>query len=207
MRIADKICRRTDLKSGVQRESLGRLFGTGENMGHVFAIEVLDGGRDVNLTGAEVTAYFIKPNNSTVTIAGDTYCSTAGNVCTVALPEECYTVTGRFTFTVCLTLDGVMHAVYSASGYVSRSSTDQIDDNTVTVTLGELKDRIDALNDSIPQDYGDMTRYIHAVCEAHTVSEFTDPVPAPLAKVQEEKVSGTKVRLSGQTSAPEGFTA
>lgn len=169
MSISDKIRKTTDLDRGVELHQLGRLFGTDETNGHTFQITVIDQGEPVDLTGASLVGYFVKSDDVTVTIDG-TNVSASGNVATVSLPTNCYTVTGRFTFLIRATLNGVIHAIYYATGYVVRSYTDQIDSTVTVRTLDELEARINALEGrvatvvaSIPPDYDTLNKSLEKI--------------------------------------------
>ena len=104
-------------------ENMAGLLYAGEQDAHVFVIGAARGDLPVTLTGA-VTAYFIRPDDSTVVITGEISHGRA----TVTLPQSCYAQTGRFQLTVFVTEDGVKTAIYCACGNVRQTTTTAIVD-------------------------------------------------------------------------------
>lgn len=100
----------------------GTLYAT-ENQAHTFVIHCTQAGEDVTLSGT-VTANFIRPDNETVVMSG----SIVDGAAEVDLAQSCYTQTGRFVFTIFVTLDEVKTAVYSLTGNVKQTTTDTIVD-------------------------------------------------------------------------------
>ena len=100
----------------------------------------------VDLSGAGVTAYFVRADGMTIPLTGETN----GNKASVLLPAACYAVMGRFSLVIKLSLnDGTadsINTVFWGEGAVSRSRTDVvIDPDSVIPSLEELLAQIEAM--------------------------------------------------------------
>lgn len=164
MSISDKIIRTVDLQKGILPHRLGRLFATGETKGHEFQISVYDGGTPVDLTGATVLGYFTPSGSSSNEVEGGTV---SGNTCTISLSAACYTRSGYFEFDIRLTKDGITHTIYYATGYMVTSYNEPIDTTPTKMTLDQiqqkivdLKNQAKAVEDSIPEDYTELTEHV-----------------------------------------------
>lgn len=164
MSISDKIIRTVDLQKGSLPHRLGRLFATGETKGHEFQISVYDGGTPVDLTGATVLGYFTRSDGSSKEVEGGTV---SGNTCTISLSAACYTRSGYFEFDIRLTKDGITHTIYYATGYMVTSYNEPIDTTPTKMTLDEIQQKIvdlktqaKAVEDSIPEDYTELTEHV-----------------------------------------------
>lgn len=62
----------------------------GDNAAHIWEVEITNDGVAVPLTGFTVTGYFVKSDNTTVTVTG----SVSGNIARVTLTPACYTMPG-----------------------------------------------------------------------------------------------------------------
>ena len=129
-----------DLEKPLAMTPLRHALVSGDEMGDRFDIAVLRGGQPAQMTGAGVTAYFIRcADGATVVVNG----TASGNTVSVTLPESCYALPGRFTLTVKVSMGGVRHAVFACEGAVLRSSTDTlIDPGQMIPSLDDLLSQI-----------------------------------------------------------------
>lgn len=100
----------------------------------------------VDLSGAGVTAYFVRADGMTIPLVGET----KGSKASVLLPAACYAVMGRFSLVIKLSLDDgtadSISTVFWGEGAVSRSRTDVvIDPDSVIPSLEELLAQIAAM--------------------------------------------------------------
>lgn len=100
----------------------------------------------VDLSGAGVTAYFVRADGMTIPLVGET----KGSKASVLLPAACYAVMGRFSLVIKLSLDDgtadSIITVFWGEGAVSRSRTDVvIDPDSVIPSLEELLAQIAAM--------------------------------------------------------------
>ena len=124
-----------DLERGVERTLIRPTLLTGDSQAHTFRLTVTRGGVNAAITGASVSAYFVRADGVTVPITG----SVEGSVALVTLPEGCYRVPGRFQLVVKLALDGAVSAVFWGDGAVAASDTDAIlDEDGVIPSLDEV---------------------------------------------------------------------
>ena len=124
-----------DLERGVERTLIRPALLTGDRKAHTFRLTVKRGGEDAAITGASVSAYFVRADGVTVPITG----SVDGSSALVTLPEGCYRVPGRFQLVVKLALDGAVSAVFWGDGAVAASDTDAIlDEEGVIPSLDEV---------------------------------------------------------------------
>lgn len=131
-----------DLSRGIIREALRPVFATGDKNGHTFEISVKRGGAAVTLTGASVSAYFIRADRSTVPISG----SVSGSKASVTLLAACYNVPGRFSLVIRLAMDGDVATIFAGDGAMLQASTDTIvDPENVVPSLSDLLAQVAAM--------------------------------------------------------------
>ena len=142
MAVQNVLSRTVDLAEGVRLDRLGRLFAEGDRGAAAFEIALTRGGAAVPLTGATITGWFIRADETTVAVAG----TASGNVARLALPQACYAQTGRFSLVIKADTDGVSTAIYWADGTVTRTSTDAtVDPEHVVPDLPALLAQIEAM--------------------------------------------------------------
>ena len=101
----------------VSVEDLSGMTFQGEYGGHTFEVSgVDDSGSAVQLSGT-VTAVFLRADNAAISISG----SLSSGKAVVTLTSDCYTVPGRFLFTIFTTANSQKTAIYSATGNVVRT--------------------------------------------------------------------------------------
>ena len=108
----------------------------GDKGAHQFVLNFIDAeGKDVDLTGAEVGLYCIRPDNKTVYIAGQV----ENNCAVVALTEQCYAYSGRVKCTVTVSKNGTFISALRVWITIGVSSTDAIvDPGEVIPSLQDL---------------------------------------------------------------------
>lgn len=131
-----------DLARGIIREALRPVFATGDKNGHTFEISVKRDGAAVTLTGASVSAYFIRADRSTVPISG----SVSGSKASVTLLAACYNVPGRFSLVIRLAMDGDIATIFAGDGAMLQAATDTIvDPENVVPSLSDLLAQVAAM--------------------------------------------------------------
>lgn len=146
----------------VSIEDLSGMTFQGENGGHTFEISgVDDSGSAVSISGT-VTAVFLRADNAAISISG----SVSSGKAVATLTQNCYTVPGRFLFTIFVTANSQKTAIYSATGNVARTEgtatgsvpplvTDSIQTGSITAS-GDVT--VGGVVDVVPRRcYGDMT--------------------------------------------------
>lgn len=124
-----------DLAKGIQMVRLGRLFASNDKAAHTINVRVLDDGKIADLTGQTISAYFIRPDNATVTISG----TLTDNVASVTLPSSCYANSGHFSIIIKAVSTNVTTAIFWGDGTITRSTTDTIvDPENIIPSLEEL---------------------------------------------------------------------
>ena len=87
-----------DLHSGsVFRNFVCRAIAEGDASGDQFGVRVLKDGQEVSLSGATVSAFFIRADGATVVIDSS---EKDGSTCWVTLPKSCYIEPGSFKLTI-----------------------------------------------------------------------------------------------------------
>lgn len=144
------IKRTVDLAAGVTLDRLDRLFAQDNKDAHIFDITVMSGGEAVDLSDANIKAYMILADESTVPIEGAGHVWANGNVVSVMLDEHCYIVPGHFSLIINASLLSSRTAIYWADGTVTRTMTDTIiDPGNVIPSLDELLDKIAEIDRAI----------------------------------------------------------
>ena len=137
--IANTVRVKTDLDRGVVLTRLGRLFAQADSGAHEFRIEVLRQGEEVDLTGAEITGFFIRADEYTVPLEGEAEDSTA----VLKLISACYETEGWFSLVVKAARDGEVVTLFWADGCVTRTETDSVVDPARKIpSLAELLAKI-----------------------------------------------------------------
>lgn len=134
----------TNLDSGVQMTPLKNSFHSGDQEAHRFVIDCYrQNNREAeDLTGAGVTGYFIRADQSTVVISG----KVEDNCAVLTLPAACYAKQGRFSLVIKASMGDVIHTILWVEGAVSRSRTDVVlDPESVTPSLEDLLAHIAAM--------------------------------------------------------------
>ena len=134
----------TDLDRGVRMTMLRNALFVGDQDAHRFIVSCFrsTSRQPVDLTGAGVTGYFIRADQSTVVIDG----KVEDNCAVLTLPAACYAKQGRFSLVIKASMSGVIHTILWAEGAVSVSHTGTIiDPGEVVPTLDELLAQIEAM--------------------------------------------------------------
>lgn len=133
-----------DLAKGIQMVRLGRLFAANDKAAHTINVRVLDDGKVADLTGQTISAYFIRPDNATVTIQG----TLSGNVASVTLPSSCYANSGHFSLIIKAVSTNTTTAIFWGDGTITRSTTDTIvDPENIIPSLEELLAQIEVMEE------------------------------------------------------------
>lgn len=131
-----------------------------EDGGHTFEIAGLDAnGNTVALSG-NVSAVFLRADNTDVAIVG----SISGGRAKITLPDECYEMPGRFGLTIYLASDGQTAAIYAAIGTVHKTSSGTVSPGTQD-SVEDLIAAIEAAIASIPADYATLNKIAEPVTE------------------------------------------
>lgn len=134
----------TDLAQPLRPTVLRDLFVTGDQLAHRFTVHVKNGGTPASLTGATVTASFVRSDGATVLIPG----AADGDSVTVTLPASCYAVAGRFTLDLRVTQGKSITSVFYAEGALTSSATGEaVQDPAAKIpTYNELIDTVNGFS-------------------------------------------------------------
>ena len=131
---------RSDLQKPLTVQKLSGYMFSADNQGNKISVDVLNGGSPATLSG-NVTGYVVRADGATVVISGNTYTSLSGNRASIILPASAYVVVG----VVSIVIKVGTTTVGACSGYVYRTSTDEIvDPGHVIPSLEELLEKIAA---------------------------------------------------------------
>ena len=121
---------KTDRKKPIAVKALqGNLF-SADNGANLIGVEVVEDGSPATLSGG-VIGYVVRADGATVVVNG----TLSGNRATVTLPASCYAVVGSISIVIKVGTT----TVGACTGYVYRSSTDEIiDPGHVVPSLQEL---------------------------------------------------------------------
>lgn len=118
-----------DVRSGVNKRYGGALLGMGDDSADVFEIRLFDkdlpagyDGTGDDATGC--TGYFVRPDGTTVTIAG----TVSDGVGTITLPALCYAHAGKFSLAVKFSSTGADATAVIIDGRILETYTDQVAD-------------------------------------------------------------------------------
>ena len=173
---------------------LGRLFAANDKAAHTINVRVLDDGKIADLTGQTISAYFIRPDNATVTISG----TLTDNVASVTLPSSCYANSGHFSLIIKAVSTNVTTAIFWGDGTITRSTTDTIvDPEYIVPSLEELLAQIAVMEQGT------------AAANAAAAAANTNATRALDAAVVAEDASTAieDLTVAAQTAAPNNPTA
>ncbi len=169
-----------DLDRGIDRTLIRPALLTGDKQAHTFRIAVSRSGEDAALTGASVSAYFVRADGVTVPITG----SVEGSAAMVTLPEGCYRVPGRFQLVVKLAMDSGISTIFWGDGAVASSSTDAIlDEEDVIPSLDELLAQIAAAEAAAANAGSAASSANSAASSANTAASRADAAAASIEQI------------------------
>lgn len=194
----------TDLKysfcfdKGVTMTSIMPAFLCSDEEAHRFIIDChhSNDSEPVDLAKAGVSAYFIRDDDATIPLNGET----DGNTVSVLLPAACYAVTGCFSLVIKLTLGDSISTIFWGQGAVSRSRTDVIiDPESIIPSLDELLARIDAMEkatlaaneaaSSVESFKGEIN---------DRIGQLTEAITEPSYNLYAGKISGATIASNGK---------
>lgn len=134
-----------DLTQRLSRTYWNHQVGEADKAGDVFGCRILDGGEEADLTGVTVVGYFIRKDQTTVTING----TRSGSVISVTLPEACYAVEGNFQLAIKLvTSDGTVTARIVEGTVIDTSIGPLVDPGSVIPDLASFAALVEAAEDA-----------------------------------------------------------
>ena len=114
---------RVDLAEPIKKTYFDTLFATQDNEAHRVEVQLMRGNTQIQLAGAQVTAYFIRySDDATITLTG----VVSGNVASVTLTDACYKKSGQFALVIKAKMDSVTNTVFYGEGTIFVSNTDII---------------------------------------------------------------------------------
>ena len=131
---AIKFIKRTiSLDGGPVTDPSPNAFFDGEQAAHTFIIAAVRGGQPLTLSGA-VSATFLTPNKTVIALTG----SIVSGAAVVTLSDDCYALTGWFTFTI--DVNGA--TIYECQSRVRRRSSSVFYDPTGEISAAALSAEI-----------------------------------------------------------------
>ena len=134
---------KADLEKGIKKTYLDMIFATQDEQAHRVDVQLMRGKEQVNLSGAGISAYFIRySDNVTIPLKGEA----SGNIASVTLKQSCYHKSGQFALIVKATVSGVTNTVFYGEGSIFVSLTDTVlNDENVIPSLDDLLAQIAAM--------------------------------------------------------------
>jgi len=145
-----------ELNNGtIYRTFMNNAIGAADNMANRFGVKVFRNGEPENI-GGTCFGLFIRQDGTTVLIENGTV---NGNVAYVTLPAACYAIEGQFSLAIKCQGGGVTGTLRIVDGIVNRTSTETaVDPGTVIPSIEAIITAINEAVDSIPEEYGDLSR-------------------------------------------------
>jgi len=125
--------------------TLSPVFCSGDNEAHSFIVKAMRNGKPVSLNGATVNGFFIRPDNVTITLKGSV---NADGEAVVTLSDSCYDKQGRFQLFIRSEMNGVKSVIFCCVGRMLITSTDSFVDDGNIVSLDDLMDQIEAMQEA-----------------------------------------------------------
>lgn len=127
----------TNLDRDPAKVTIPNLLHTADQQAHQVCVTVCRGStrQVVDLSGAAITGYFIRADNTTVLIPG----TVENNAAVCTLPAACYAKAGGFALLMKAEMGGVVHTIFHGVGALARSQSEAlIDPEQVMPPLEEL---------------------------------------------------------------------
>lgn len=134
-----------EMNEGVKVTTLSPVFCSGDDQAHRFIVKAMRNGKAMSLSGATVSGFFIRPDNVTITLEGTV--NTDGEA-VVTLNNACYNKQGRFQFVIRAAFGGVTSTLFCGIGSMIIASTDAFVDTGNVVSLDDLMDQIEAMQEA-----------------------------------------------------------
>ena len=129
-----EICN-VDIEKPLVRSYVGIVMATGDCLANRFGAVLRRDNEPVDVTGASVNGYFIRPNGDTVVCPG----VAEGDTVYVDLPAACYTQNGNFSLAIKVSSTDVTQTVRVVDGYIRQTQTETlIDPGEVVPSLDQL---------------------------------------------------------------------
>lgn len=158
--MAVNVIKRTWLQDRMVRpETLNGMAFQAEAGAHRFEITGYDSNGNKMAFSGNVTATFLRPDNTDVPLTG----VISNGVAQVTLSQECYQVPGRFGLAIFVNSGNTKTVVYKCIGPVGMTSSG-VAASSVVQSVSTLIDRIEAAVNSIPQDYSALNKAVSATC-------------------------------------------
>ena len=182
---------RADLDKGIKKTYLDMIFATQDDKAHRVDVQLMRGKEQVDLSGATVTAYFIRySDNATISLEGEV----SGGIVSVKMKKACYNKPGSFALIIKATVDGVTNTVFYGEGSIFVSITDTIvDEENVIPSLEDLLNQI-AVMERATADASTATS------AANTAADRADAA-ANDAKEAATQIAGMTVSATNATKA------
>lgn len=115
---------KVDLNQPLKRFDVGDILASGDEKANSFEVTVCRDGANVDLSGCTVLAYFIRPNEETMTVDG----TANGSKAIVEPSKNCYVYDGEFSLAIKLVGSGITQTVAVFDGRIVRTTSENIID-------------------------------------------------------------------------------
>lgn len=138
MSVAMKLAYKQDIKDPLVTQAPVTLFMQGDNQANVIELTLMDGKTPASLSGYTATVYLQRADGVRVRCPG----SVSGNVATVPLQAECYSVPGQYAAIMKLSGPNELRTVLRLAGYVESDGQGVIIDPSGSIPSYEDLERI-----------------------------------------------------------------
>lgn len=119
----------------IHRSFVNHSIGGGDESGNIYGFRIIRDGQVVNLSGASCVGFFIRSDETTLTIQG----SISNNVAYVELPAAAYVKEGQFSLAIKVCGTDYAGTMRIVDGTVVRTSTNtMVDPGSVIPSLEDL---------------------------------------------------------------------
>lgn len=190
----------TDLNREPQRLELADRIYQEDKQAHKIVVTVKHGDTTDALTGAGVTANFIRADGATVTITG----AVEDGKAAVTLPESCYTVPGYAVLIIRATIGDVRQVILWADTTVTVSTTDVIIDPGHTIpSLAELLAKI-AAAEAAAEAASEAAEGANTAAETATAAAGEASTAAWTATAAAGTANAAALKIDGMTAEANG---
>ena len=183
---------------------LSTLFVKGDNAAHKFALTVLRGGVQDDLTGCEVVCKFYRMAESTVvSIDG----AVEDGKAVAVLDKACYDYTGRFTLTISIKQGEASTTIFYGDGYMQgRSADTAITGEYIVYDIDTLLAKLDEIDEATSAANTAAGNANAAAGSANTAAGNANAA-AGSANTAAGAANAAATRLDGMTVTAEGLPA
>ena len=202
MSVAMKLAYKRDINDPLVTQAPVTLLMQGDNQANVIELTLMDGATPASLSGYTATVYLQRADGVRVRCPG----SVSGNVATVTLQAECYSVPGQYAAVMKLSGPNELRTVLRLAGYVESDGQGAIIDPSGSIpSYDDLERIMKELEDAL-QQAENATSGANAAAKHATTAAGAANTAASTANTAARNANNATTRANTAAASIEGLT-